>query len=481
MRFIVALVLLVAVANAKIVKEGGLKGSWFDTIVLTSDDDVTAPDIDFTDTANVYWESWDGLYETTPYVGTNISGGWSDYGYFNFEFTSASDDDTGGGCDLVLTLGEAVDGVYENTIDCTGEESCYGSTWSCYSTCYARYYIKGGVYDSWLTCWDQVGNWAMWGSDDIGTVTINNNQVDTMIPVLTDASASTDTVEIPEDSSRDDVWTFDISVTATDNEDTDDWASGVAGVWITVVDEDDNSMDLALPYDYYGSDDTVYGVTITVFNWAEPMTYTVTAFNAVDYAGNWAVALEDGWDVTISALAEDDVANCQTFDIGLTSLSTSDGTVDVTGSSSNYAWQYFRLGCTTKYGDATDNYAAVTFMGPAVTLVGDTMETMMMVADSASSLPPIDMVPSLLSDEQEAYYFYPAYYAFSDFLGDAYWTSYINFENGWPSGDWTLYEVWTFTETGSAQRYNADAGSASSVVPSLMVVAVAAVATLFHL
>jgi hypothetical protein len=481
MRFIVALVLLVAVANAKIVKEGGLKGSWFDTIVLTSDDDTTAPSIDFTDTVNNYWSSWYALSYDPPYVGANITGGTYDYGYFNFRLTSG-DQDTSGGCDMMLTLGDGTDGVYDNTITCTSSSYCYGDD-DCYSTCSTGYYVKAGAYDSWLTCWDGVGNWAMWGTEDIGAVMIYNNEVDFMAPMLTNAAVSVDSIEIPEGSSRDDTWTVDISVDVYDNDLEDDWASGIGGVWITVVDQDDNSMDLALFYDSVdvGTWVYTYGTTVTVYNWAEPNVYTITMFTAVDKAGNWATPADDGWTLTVTALAEDDVANCQTFDSGITSLSSSDGTIDVSGDPSTYYWQYFRLGCTTKFGDTTDNYAAVSFMGPAVTLAGDTMMTMMYLSDAASILPPVDMVPSSLGYTTDAVYVYPAYYSFTDLLGDAYWSSYMTFYNGWASGDYTLYEVWTFTDTGSAQRYNADAGSASSVVPSLMVVAVAAVATLFHL
>jgi len=75
----------------------------------------------------------------------------------------------------------------------------------------------------------------------------------------------------------------------------------------------------------------------------------------------------------------------------------------------------------------------------------------------------------------------------TSFSGDGFSDS-VQIENGQAGdsatvvfGSWTLYELITFTASGAVQRYTFDLGAASSVVPSAVAVAVAAVVAMLRL
>jgi hypothetical protein len=485
MKSIVALLFLAAVCYADIQKDGGLKGSWDDTFSITSTFDNTAPGVGYDGTSD-FW-----TYDAE----TNITGTY-DYNYASFAITNEGDDfyyQVSGG-----TAGYMVDFVTGADVDdptnslVTSCSLSYDNTVSC--TVYAYGGSGQALYTPVITVWDEEGNHGTYYAAEFTdvdrpvTYMVYDHTPDTTAPTLSSPTIDGADVVLPSGDTYDDMAYVDVAVVVSDHEDSDEddydmWASGVRGVWAVVINADDigadDEADLewseALMMDSYvsGSNAENWAIRFGFANWAPLGEWRIRRFTAVDFAGNWAdeLAFDESVTITWDASNEDEVTACQT----LTMLETSD--TDATDGDDAYV--YFTLGCTEKY--SGNNYGYVSFASPMYIMDGDTVKSSVVVGgggygytDNVYQTGDIDYslsagIPGVI---------------FTSFDGSSTTAATIILADGQADvevGDWTLYEVITFTETGAVQRYTIELGAASSVVPSIVAVAFAALFAMLRL
>jgi hypothetical protein len=490
MKSIVALIAIVAVANAGVVLEDGYVGSWFDTVTVEGTTDLAAPDAD-----NFVYT---GLDDNTLGM-VNISDSYYGWSFsVDFDVTEGTDSDAVVSCDMSYTLWDDTGMMALNMFTCSCDPYVFYD-----ADCYIWYGAPPGVYTAEFTIMDWIGNWQTYTSaDGVGLldITVDNTQVDTTAPVITDMEP-TAAVSLTITGSNQDATTAGafvlFSVTAHDNEGTDPWASGVMSGGVTLTDSNDETMFLPLGVEDSGTTDTdgnyvkVYGYSIQFYNWADADTWTVESFDAVDYAGNWATPGAAGFDIDLATDVAVDTAGkppqCDTFDVGIDSyFSYTSSDYDTVDSSLNspesyYLTDYIYLNseCNAEY--SGDNFAGAIFASPQVMLEGATMAMSLWAQTSTGVLPPEQLVIGDYDDDDNIYYYnYPG--AYLGGIGDAsYWYDTWGVRNGYPVGDYTLDRFFTVTETGAVQVYDVALGSASSVVPSVLVVAVALVAAFLRL
>jgi hypothetical protein len=475
------LLALVCVAQAGIVLEDGYVGSWFDTMYVEGTTDLTAPT--FSDFQYYYLDEGDAETNVTFY---------SDYLTVDFTNDEDSDEAYYGTCTLEYTLWNDAGDTALNTVTCSC--SNYYET----ASCTFMTGIPPGTYMAELTTWDFIGNWQVTTSADDATlmdVVVWNNRVDMMAPMIVsmapEASATLTIPAMNADASVAGAYVL-LSVEAHDNEGTDMWASGVAMGGVTITDSEE-TMWMALGLDDYGTYDAddnyvkTYGYSIQFYNWADEGTWTIDSFDVVDFAGNWASETA-GFVLTLETdVTEVDSGRppqCDTFGIGddsYTYYTSSDYNVIMSAQNTvgYYAtsYVYFNMECNADYSGW--NYAGALFASPQVQLAGATGAMSLWAQTEEGVLPPEQLTVSPSSYEEDIYYVsYPGDTLYG--AGDlSYWYDAWYVYNGYPVGEYTLDRVYTTTETGAVQVYDSALGSASSVVPSVVVVAAALAAAMF--
>jgi len=357
---------------------------------------------------------------------------------------------------------------------------------------YCYFYVYTGLmtadYMPMITAWDMVGNWAVYDNTDFtdtdrpAVLSVAGNTPDTTAPTLTAGDVSATTVVLGASTSYSNAEYVDVSVTVDDHADNDATsdpnASGVAGVWVVIADSDDVETSYMMILDTYSSTTSAetWGLRFAFPNWADLGTWNVARFTAVDNAGNWAgvegAGLPSDTDVVVSWSADndDEVTSCQTLEWN--ELSSN---LDTEGSA-GYGYASFTLTCTEKYSGS--NYGYITYNSPEYLAVGDTQKSVVNVGSygyyglQGVSTGDVDSSQSFYAPGQ------------SMTLGITSHLIYVYPGNaGTDEGDgaWTLYEVITVTDSGAAQRYNADDGAASAIAPSIIAVIVAALFAMLRL
>jgi hypothetical protein len=482
MKSIVALLLLVAVCQADIVKDGGLKGSWTDAIEITS-----------TLRAQTYTVGYDGdddawTYDTTS-EGVNPDNITETYAFNYLTFAIGGDSLDSfyygdGGVEVSISTGTGDDML---TVDGTCTISSDNSV-SCYFALYPG--LGTGVWLPSFTVWDAQGNMAMYDStvftdtDRPIAWSVVDATPDTVAPTLgtPTVSAATATLPISGGDDYNDVLYIDVEVDVTDAGSVGSYYSSYVGVGVMVdvtlpTGSDDETYTMNLIYQESEGDVHTFGARLVLTPYAPIGTYRFATWTAWDNAQNMVEATSTlttvvSWDSD----ADDSVTSCQTFEV----LESSD--FDATGGSATIYWS---AGCTTKYSGY--NYVYASIQSPLYTPIG---------------------VPAGSTEEMSLVFGSYAYYGYSGnyltttdldtttYLGNpgstfitvdsvATGAAYIYVEDGNPGlttgeGEYSLYELITFTGLGGVQRYNVEQGAASSVVPSLAAVAFALVA-LFRL
>jgi len=491
---VVALLVLVAVCYAQTYgnfqKDGGLKGAWYDEVEITSTQDVTAPTVTYTGASTDFFEYYfteDGTATGAAYNLTDWESGSSDYTYVYFSV--AGEDSrfyllgsvalsfwTGGTVDAPT---HTIDAEYCN-IDSDNSVTCYVLLWSRVAT---------GTWMPSITAMDQFGNHATYSNTAFADaarpttfMTIDNKQ-DMTKPTLTAATGAVTPTAITLGTSTSYSTSQIVTLTVTANDHAEDVtgadpnASGLAGVWAVVTDPDLNEWTFALINQDGSVDDeetttgsSTWMVVLNFPGYASVGTWTVNKFTAVDHAGNWALdtdaPVETDVTVSWSSSNNDEVTSCQTLTLSDTTPSFD--------ASTTYAFYSVDLSCTEKY--TGTNYAYVSYQSPMYVAKGDTTKSSQVIIDSTIFTGMLQMVTP-----------YYTTYSFDNpgltlFGGAATFSFNIYPGNaGSTVGAWTLYEVITVTDSGAAQRYTADLGAASSVVPSVFAVAIAALFALLRL
>jgi hypothetical protein len=523
MKSILALLCIVAVANAGIIKSGSLKGAWDDTVdVESADEDMTAPGIDYDadEAVALYSNCYD--FDTTGACNTTDYG----YAYFYLYFqitgeageTGSYDDfdfDNVGTVMVTYWTGtDAEDPVAWFMPSCDNDGD---NAFTC--TFMLREHMTPGTYMPMITAMDNLGNWMVFDETDF---TDTDNSVvfelveehpDVAAPLLTAAAVSDLTIELGAVNDVDSVLAFtEVSVVVNDGnyyyDSTDttdpafDWrSSGIMSVWTTVSWEDEDGEtvmeDFALYYEETVDDDAGtrrYGTRFTFTPVSEPQTYTVVSVSAADYAGNVATTALTAQDVVVSfddTMLEDDggVFACQTFTITppVGSLDNTDPFV-VTATEGVYI--YATHECTTKSTTGT-NYVAFAFRTEEYTpgqpdpatgedeveirqkywdwYAGDNgvgYVTQTAVVESGMYISGLDDTP----------YTETVGYSTTGISG-----SYVYLPARAIDGEYELSDLVTITSYGGLQWYSIEFGAASSVAPSVFAVAIAAVVALLRL
>jgi len=337
--------------------------------------------------------------------------------------------------------------------------------------------IATGTWKPMITLMDQFGNWATYTETSFttasnpATFSIVDNRQDMQVPTLATASVSPVALTLGATTDYSTAVITTVVVTVDDHEDgtnADPNASGIASVWVYVTDTDAVEWVFNVPSSITSDDASgsamVYRVIFSFPSYAPVGIYTVERIEAVDYAGNVGTAfLDTAVTVSWSASNTDDVTSCQTLTLLDASL-TASADVDATAS--------VLLTCTEKY--TGDNYAYVSYQSPSYLAAGDSVKSTMVVSDDGYyGLQGITATSYTTSFGEPGFWLTAGVGTF-DFAvaqGNA----------GSTLGSWTLYEVITVTDSGAAQRYTSDLGAASSVVPSVFAVAIAALFALLRL
>jgi len=377
------------------------------------------------------------------------------------------------------------------------EVVCSCSVSSLYAYCYFPSRIPAGTYMAEFTISDWIGNWQVLTSADEATlldVEIANNRVDTMPPMLVamePTAAATVTIPAANADSTTAGAYVNFWVDAHDNEGTDDWASGVMSGGITITDSDDEPMMFALTGEgsEYDDDDNLvysYGAAVQFYNWADADSWTVDNFWAVDNAGNVAMSTSAAFDITLATLVTAEDGNrppqCDTFGIGddsyMVYTSSDYNVIDTTLNPIDYyatSYVYFNMECNADY--TGWNYAGALFASPQVLLAGETMAASLWAQTEEGYLPPPQLTFGDYDFPEDIASAYPGASLYGS--GDlSYWYDQWTVYEGFPIGEYTLDRVYTSTETGAVQVYDAALGAASSVVPSVVVIVALATAML---
>jgi len=494
MKSVVALLVLVAVCYAQTVanfpKDGGLKGSWYDELPFTTVLDNLAPTVSYdTSTTSFLLNSWTGLNLTNH----AWDGAYDDVDDFFTDYTNSAYFTLGGIDDYEnwYTMGGAValtwwTGTSADTATTSIDASC--TTFSDFSvTCTWTHSprVGSGTFKPLITTMDQFSNMATYTETAFtntatygpSTYTVVDNRVDFTGPVVSAGTVSVTTLTVGSTSN---IYTSQqalISVTVddmvTETTGEDPLATGVMGVWVFITDND--GVESSYMMNYFSSSATtsakVYQVYINFPSYAPTGTYTVERIDAYDFAGNMGtLPVDDTIVVSWDSSNNDDATSCQTLDL-----------IDVTpdwdvSTTWGYAYVSVLLTCTEKY--TGTNYAYVSYQSPAYIAQGDTLKSSVVTMGNSND----GLSPVLAGSVSDSTYF-------------TYWTPGTPLTSGvatfeidvYPGnagiaiGSWTLYEVITVTDSGVAQRYTSELGAASSVVPSVFAVAIAALFALLRL
>jgi len=194
----------------------------------------------------------------------------------------------------------------------------------------------------------------------------------------------------------------------------------------------------------------------------------------MDNAGNVATTpkpVDTNIVLSFSSSNTDEVTSCQT----LIMLADGEGSDLDTGNIAGYAYAYFTLGCTTKY--SGNNFGFISFQSPEYIAAGDTVKSTVIVgATGYTGL--LDYTATTQLGDTTTFTQPGSFFTIDTTSNE------IDLYDGQASvtqGDWTLYDVVTFTETGAVQRYTITLGAASSVVPSILAVVIAAIFAMLRL
>jgi hypothetical protein len=514
MQSILPLLVLVAVANANIVKSGGLKGAWADEIVVLNADggDLEAPTIALQgsdSSALSEYSSWCDNFDTT--FSCNITEAFEGYtaGSTTFQLAFQVDNELdysntyystycfayAGGWEIAYWT--TVDDVvvmlpvtasiysYDNTVDVDVD---------------IRAHIYGGDYSLLITLWDQMGNWAQYTDADLAdsAFTIIETWPDMIAPMVTGEAITEEAIVLGLDDTlqnADAGGQTIISVSVTDNyyydatpfADRDELATGINQVWATITtgeDEDAMSVDIMLiSQDYDDNGVYTYSAAIAFANFAAEADYVIQIW-ATDCAGNVGMAATT---LALSVTFDDamltdagGVFACQTLTMYVSDILTGDNEVTVTNEDeSDYV--YLIMACTEKTEDS-DNYVAVAYTSDEYTAEGVTDDITITIWDYSAGDGKQNNFGQGVSwtygdEDYDLTFDAPATSVYSG----GSWTSFLIVNPGVPESSLWLSEVDTITSTGGIQRYNLAEGAASSVAPSVFAVAVAAAFALFRL
>jgi hypothetical protein len=437
MRTVVALLLLAIAANAYQVKTGGLKGAWFTNFIVTGPvDDMAAPTV-----SNFMIESTAADYMT------NITG----YGYgsdsidFDFDVTDAVDDYPT--CTTMFQLWDSTGTTVLNDLivdDYFLDASVYAGSWP-------------GTYASMLYCMDMTGN-SNWWDSSTGTfdIMVANHDVDmdgydvSNLQVNGGAAAS-----VVIDSTFDTMdldFTVDIANVASPGlydmgvyYVRDAW---VMGTWVsTSTGAINTDWMLGLYCTYTDATTGSCTGTWTVSNTDDIGVLTVSGVSVRDLQGNVS-PLTSALVVTITNTAPIDVVSCQTLTLDILEDPTTPVDISVT-----YDYLDLDAGCTIKTTVSTVTNSI--YVGYAHTQV---MEVDGVVTTGNTMA-----------------------YGDDTFFSDGTASPDVYFNFGLPGGLWRLDTVTTVTGYGASQYYTFALGSASSVAPSMVALAVAAAVAFLRL
>jgi len=512
MKSILALLAVVAIANAGIVKSGGLKGSWTDVIPLSSPDaDLTAPGVAYYDSSTPSLELDSDYYNFDETYFVNMSEGYN--AYYSSNGITASFAITG---ELDTT---SYSFYYTGSVDClfwTGPtmatatntlipDYCYGyydNTYYCDFT--LSHHLVAGDYSLYCVAADMNGNTAMITPDSFDVAdqpmfTLAENFADMTAPVISDFTLTGGDVTLDSTSQ---VYAGDnmaaITVTVDDGEweesdNYDPYSSGLTtygnDVWVTIVDEMDNSWDFVLDYDTSDSDTgaQMYSLGFFFSNMFAEGDYEIVSVAARDMAGNVnTMALTTG---NVISISNDDGAadltpfSCQTLTVTAIDL-VSDPEPAVTADASDYV--SVMTSCETK-DDSGSSFVAIHYQSDAYTAAGWSEDAMYNVWTDYSDLgvgPWADSIMPGTMQTDDADYSASSLPYIGNYYTSATTQVYydtITFPPAAPEADYWLVEVYTAGPGGVVQLYDLAEGAASSVVPSVFAVAVAAVVALLRL
>jgi len=521
MKSILALLCIVALAHANIQKSGGLKGSWEDTIWVTSDTpDEDAPTITYDGTTDALTSTWFTDFNTNYVANTTLDGGQTIYFSFMVDNELTYGDNwyyyfsTTGGWEITFwtPLGDGMATLLSSCSIDYSDNSVY-----CYI--YTREHLTPGDYKPMITVWDLNGNWASYDetafteTGDQAWFTLAENDPDVTMPVLMTPTISEAAIVLGMEADIEafesdtggqtiiDVWINDgydayysgdyagCSDPADDMYDMN--ASGVWGVWATLTAGEDEDMWMwDVPLMYEECDDATgnlrYSAALWFYNYAEEAEFTVSIWG-MDYAGNVGVATmtDDSISVTFDSTGSDDAGgafSCQTVDLYLYSDFTADPEVVVTADTESESVIIYAT-CTEK-DEVNYNYVAAAFTSEEYDAAGVTDPVTMTIWTVGSGF--------MINDVSGSGNFglgvsYQSYDEDSwDYKQDpatlvslGFWSGSVVIPPASPSNtDFMLSELDTVDSWGAIQRYNLAEGAAASVVPSVFAVLFAAVALL---
>jgi hypothetical protein len=261
----------------------------------------------------------------------------------------------------------------------------------------------------------------------------------------------------------------------------------------------DWSMDFAMTTDGVDIDAScyeMYELEFSFYSFFEPGTWvlTVTAWdNAMNMAvwvpttsGSIVVTYDDA-----ALVAAGGVVSCQTFDVYVDIL---DYNAPLTISATEDGYATVALTCVEK-DELTTNYASVAFQTETYTPVGETVGVRRMTWSDGSGVPyggdggtlwspwlqqsNFGQQVSYTAQDPDDITYYN--YAPGTAMTTGVWAAWVYAFPGWQDGDYELSKVYTITSTGGVQLYDLDLGSASSVVPSIFAVMIAAIVAILRL
>jgi hypothetical protein len=517
MKSILALLCIVALAHADVQKSGGLKGSWDDTIFVTSaTPDEAAPMVD-------YQDSYDALTSSYTDFGNSYTANTTEESAYDIYFYFSITNELSYSDNYLYEFGQT--GGVEVTFWTTFDTVVYTLPTTCYiwddldvdCTLWIQEHYHPGVYAPMITAWDMWGNWATYTetafatAGDQATFTLQENDPDLIAPTISGATVTGTTVTL---GTEDDIDAGETDVggqvqleltvndgnywydcTPMDADAYDAWSSGIneMGVWATLTtgeDEDMWSWDIMLSYEECDTDsgDTVFAKGVWFYNTADAAEYTVS-FTAYDMAGNMATPIVSTSTITVefdNELSETNggAVSCQTFDIYVTYGDTITEVTVTDTEESEYIYLYAT--CTEK--EAAETYVTAAFTTEEYTAVGTTDAVTYTLWDYLGGYLPYDA--GIGSDNFGWGVNYQDYdvdsWDYHEAVGNSLtidiWASYLYIPPGSPANtDYYLSELNTVTSSGSIQRYNLADGAASSVVPSVFAVLFAALLALLRL
>jgi hypothetical protein len=539
MKSILALICLVVLATADVQKSGGLKGSWTDEFeVENAAVDMAAPGIAYsaTHTTALVCDStgFSSSYtvnttEEAPYT-TDCDLYFLATGELTYAMTSSYqlDWEETGSYMVSYWTGTVDDPTNVITADC----DCTDGGLEVTCSFYLPEHTVPGLYTPMITLMDSQGNWAVYDDTDFATAgngvtfTVQSNDPDVMAPVI-DATSyamvpATGEVVLGMVSNIDTSVDVTISLLATDGQISstcvstvagyDGWSSGLAGVMVTVTwgeGEDTVTKEWMMSSDWTtitASCNYMFELEFNFYNFASVGTWTISKFTAWDMAYNmmeWVPTTMNTIDISYDDTALEaagGVFSCQTFDVYVNILDVNEDLV-ITATEGGQA--VLSMTCVEK-DETASNYAAVGFRTETYIPVGETMATRRWTWSYGAGTPyggdyedecnpsgisincPVWQQSTNMGENVEYTVADPDWTAYNyapgtDNFFAGIWTSYVQVYPGWQDGDYELAQIYTITATGGVQLYDIALGSASSVVPSIFAVAIAAVVALLRL